>query len=259
MKAYFLRSIYLYLRFAGMYLTLEETLGLFANGNVILFLLGIDCLFSSFVRWKWGRIFWYGWNGLVFITGAFLWKKVLRDYVCGKLREKTVRLLLPYDFGAKEGTDRGRAGGVVSCSCADFAGVCSGNACSEKRTGCDAGSDSDAGVYTGIGMWKQFPGVGDLSGSIVSFCSLGYGKQKRKKKFGISFGGCRAGSILLLLAFVCGTLLQQALYKRADKLNRELYGKVQEVTAKMSSAVRSQNGFSGDHTPTADGSLNVLR
>lgn len=57
MKAYFLRSIYLYLSFAGMYLTLEETLGLFANGNVILFLLGIDCLFLSFVRWKWGRIF----------------------------------------------------------------------------------------------------------------------------------------------------------------------------------------------------------
>ena len=65
MKAYFLRSIYLYLSFAGMYLTLEETLGLFANGNVILFLLGIDCLFLSFVRWKWGRIFWYGWNATV--------------------------------------------------------------------------------------------------------------------------------------------------------------------------------------------------
>ena len=59
-----------------------------------------------------------------------------------------------------------------------------------------------------------------------------------------------------MLAFVCGALLGPALYKRADKLNRELYGKVQEVTAKMSSAVRSQNGLWGDHTPTADGSLN---
>lgn len=80
-KIYFLRSIYLYLCLAGTYLTVREAFGLKGNGNFILLILGLDCLALSLIWWKWGKICWYGWNTLVFITGAILWKKVIAGYI----------------------------------------------------------------------------------------------------------------------------------------------------------------------------------
>lgn len=80
-KLYFLRNIYLYLSLAGTYLTVRETFGFKGNDNFILLILGVDCLVLSLIWWKWGKICWYGWNALLFITGAIMWKKVAAGYI----------------------------------------------------------------------------------------------------------------------------------------------------------------------------------
>ena len=258
MKAYFLRSIYLYLSFAGMYLTLEETLGLFANGNVILFLLGIDCLFLSFVRWKWGRIFWYGWNGLVFITGAFLWKKVFAGYlVVENGGRKQLSSYYHMTLAQKKVPIEGEQGELFLVLALTLLVCVLGTLVVQKGRVAMLALIQMLVFTLELVCGSSFRGPGIYLVVLSVFALWAMGNRRGGKNQGILFSvGVWAGSILLLLAFVCGALLGPALYKRADKLNRELYGKVQEVTAKMSSAVRSQNGLWGDHTPTADGSLN---
>lgn len=258
---YVLRSIYLYLGFAGTFLTMKEAFGLGCNGNIILFILGIDCLLLSLTRWSWGKFCWYTWNGVMFIIGGLLWKKVVSGYV---VVENCVRgelsayyhmnlakrkVLLPGEQGelflilvftllvcvlGSMVVKKGRVAMLALVQVLFFA--------LELLCG---------SYFKGMGIYL-------VVGSILALLAMGNHRGARNQ--GIMFSvGVWAGGVILCLSLLCGVLVEPILYKKSKAANQELYSMVKKTTEKMSSVMQSQNGLFGDHTPTADGSLNNYR
>lgn len=91
--------------------------------------------------------------------------------------------------------------------------------------------------------------------SIFVLIAMEYRRGSRNQNV-LYRAGLWASAVILILAIGCGLFLGPALYRYAKDWNQQLYEYIRQTTNRVSAAVRSQNGLFGDHTPTADGSLN---
>lgn len=257
-KLYFLRNIYLYLSLAGTYLTVRETFGFKGNDNFILLILGVDCLVLSLIWWKWGKICWYGWNALLFITGAIMWKKVAAGYIAVENGgRKQLSNYYQMNLAQRKMPVEGEKGELFLIL------VFSLLICLLGRMVVQKGRASLLALFQILffllelvcGNDFQGPGIYLMAAGVLALLAMGNRKGGRHQEITFSVG-IWVGGVLLILTLVCGVLLGPIVYRHASGANETLYEKVQQVTRKMSSAIQSQNGIFGDHTPTADGSLN---
>lgn len=257
-KIYFLRSIYLYLCLAGTYLTVREAFGLKGNGNFILLILGLDCLALSLIWWKWGKICWYGWNTLVFITGAILWKKVIAGYIAVENGgRKQLSNYYQMNLAQRKIPIEGENGELFLIL------VFTLLICLMGRIVVQKGRVSLLALFQILffllelvcGNNFQGPGIYLMAAGVLALLAMGSRKGGKHQEVVFSVG-VWAGGVLLILSLVCGLFLGPVVYRHASEANKTLYDKVQQVTREVSSAMQSQNGIFGDHTPTADGSLN---
>ena len=256
----FLRCLCLFLCMAGNLLMAVEAFGFEMKIGYVLTGIGAGCLLLGIGEVKNGRWkFWfYGWNILLFGLGVFRWKQVWNGYLAvensvrGKLNEyyEISLALRKLELENEKGewfvllvfllligvlgnlvVKKGRIAMLTLVTVLLFI--------LELLCGCRF---QDFGLYL-------------TAGGILVLFAMRYGKEGRNQKV-LYKTGLWALGIVLSLAVVCGFVIGPLLYRHTEDMNEKLYNAVQQGTDKITSAVNSQNGLFGNHTPTADGSLN---
>lgn len=255
-----LRCLCLFVCMAGALLMAEEAFGLEVNLKYILPGLAVDCLILGAVegakgRWK---IAWYVWNFTVFAVGIICRERVLSGYFAV---ENGVRGSLEDYYGinlALRQVPMEDEKGELFLFLV-FAVLILALGSLVVRKGRVAMLSMVMLLFFALellcGCRFQRMGVYLTAGSILALFAMGYRKGGRNQRILYRTGIC-AAAVILILTGVCGLLIGPVLYDHADEMNQKLYDTIQHATNKLSAAVQSQNGLFGNHTPTADGSLN---
>ena len=238
----------------------SEAFGFTLKAEKVLIGMAAGCVILGIAEAEGGRwkVYFYGWNILIFGVGVFRWKQIINGYLAVEngIREKlneyygTSMALKNLELENEKGewfvllvallliavlgnlvVKKGRIAMMAVVMVLFFI--------LELLCGCRF---QNSGLYFSIG------------GILVLF-AMRYKKGGRNPKI-LYKTGLWALGVVLSLAIICGLVIGPVFYRHAEDMNEKLYNAVQQGTDKITSAVNSQNGLFGNHTPTADGSLN---
>ena len=238
----------------------SEAFGFTLKAEKVLIGMAAGCVILGIAEAEGGRwkVCFYGWNILLFGVGVFRWKQIINGYLAVEngIREKlneyygTSMALKNLELENEKGewfvllvallliavlgnlvVKKGRIAMMAVVMVLFFI--------LELLCGCRF---QNSGLYFSIG------------GILVLF-AMRYKKGGRNPKI-LYKTGLWALGVVLSLAIICGLVIGPVFYRHAEDMNEKLYNAVQQGTDKITSAVNSQKGLFGNHTPTADGSLN---
>lgn len=256
----FLRSLCLFVCMAGALQMAMEAFRLELHIEYVLIGLAVDCLILGIGEAGKGfsKICLYIWNCLVFLAGAFRWRQVVSGYIAV---ENGIRRQMGEYYGINLALRKipmeEEKGEVFVFLVFTLLILVLGKLVVQKGRIAMLALMMVLLFALELLCGSRFQEIGAYltAGSILVLYVMGYRKDGRNQRILYRTGMWTAG-ILLVLAAVCCLILGPLLYQYTKVWNKKLYDTIQQATDKISSAVRSQNGLFGNHTPTADGSLN---
>lgn len=237
-----------------------EAFGFERNILYVMIGIGADCLILG-IGEVWGgrwKFCYYGWNILIFGLGCFRWKQVFGGYMAV---ENGIRKKLNEYYGIslalrKLELENEKGEWFVFLIFSLLIAILGNLVVKRGRIA----------MMTLVmvllfslellcGCRFQKMGAYLMAGSILILFAMGYRKENRNQNV-LYKTGLWAMGIVLSLTLFCGLVVGPILYRHAEEMNTKLYDTIQQGTNKLASIVNSQNGLFGNHTPTADGSLN---
>lgn len=255
-----LRCLCFFVCMAGALLMAAEAFGLEADQRVVLAALAVECLVLGVAetgKGRWKNV-WYVWNAAVFAVGIVYRKRVLCGYFAA---ENGIRGKLEDYYGInlalRQISIKNERGELFLFLVFAVLILLLGNLVIRKGRIAMLSLVMLLLFALGLLCGCRFQGTGVYltAGGILVLFAMGYRRGGRNQRILYRTGICAAGMILVLTG-VCGLIIGPILYNHADEWNKKLYQTIQKTTNKVSAAMQSQNGLFGDHTPTADGSLN---
>lgn len=259
-EALLLRCIYFLFCMVGSLMMLMEALELNIQMESIFLgmLLACTATWLSFIgkgKWKYSRILW---AGILAVSYLLRWRVMISSYL---VIENAVRRRLAdyYQFTLAQRTipfpeEDGRL--FLTAVFSVLILLLGGLVVRKGRTAILA--MSQILFFTGellCGCRFEGWGIYLMAGSLLGLLAMRNRKGGRSLR--IQFGGgIWAGAVILGLTVLCGTILGPRLFRNVNEYNKELYSTMRRMTDQVSAMMQGQNGFFGNHTPTADGSLN---
>lgn len=255
-----LRCLCFFVCMAGALLMAAEAFSLKADQGYVLSAIIVDCLVLGAAQAEKGRwrIVWYVWNIALFAVGIIYRERVLSGYfavengVRGKLEDYYGINLALRQIPLKD-----ENGELFLFLVSAVLILVLGNLVIQRGRIAMLGLVMMLFFMLELLCGCRFQGVGVYltAGSILALFAMGYRRGGRNQRILCRTGVCASG-VILILSGICGLVAGPMVYSHADKLNKKLYDTIQYASNKVSAAMQSQNGLFGNHTPTADGSLN---
>ncbi|NCB92710.1 MAG: hypothetical protein EOM40_09115 [Clostridia bacterium] len=255
-----LRTVYFFVCMVGTFLIVRESFGLDIGipGMVcVIFInclvLGISCMGTGY--WKYGL---YGWN-IILAVVSLLYRQ---DFISGFYAvENKIRTQLNNYYQINLAQRRliieDADGGLFLAALFAVLIYVLGNLTIKKgRTAML--TLAEVFIFSlGMLCGCRFRQIGLYLVMGGAFALLSMGNKRGAKSQRIMYRlGLWAGSMIIVLSLLSALVLGPMLFEAAEKWNEQLYQQIQKVSHQVATAMQSQNGFFGDHTPTADGSLN---
>lgn len=255
-----LRCVYFFLCMLGVFLLLKEMSGIEVKTSRMVIILLINCACLGAACWNEGRLkgCLYGWTILVAVVCVLYRQRFISGYL---VIENHVRSILnryyQINLAQRSVPVKEETGVLLLALFFAVLILLLGRLVVKKgRTAYLSLTEMFIFVLGMLcGCQFKYAGLYILMGASLALQSMGSRKGARSQRI-LSRAGLWAGGLILVLSLLAGLVLGPILFRQTQQWNISIYDKIQKASSALTRALQSQNGIFGNHSPTADGSLN---